>query len=107
MYTRHTYSTPGLSMSFEIIPENVLHMVGPLVLCSVSQPFKGDYVEINKNPKYQKLNSAVEEKVLLADVVNKINRANGKVRTATATHASRHSTYRSRDSFNTETLTCF
>ncbi|XP_056144822.1 unconventional myosin-Ib isoform X4 [Lampris incognitus] len=45
---------------------------------SVSQPFIGDYVEIRKNPKYQKLNSAVEEKVLLADVVNKINRANGK-----------------------------
>ncbi|XP_053183967.1 unconventional myosin-Ib isoform X2 [Scomber japonicus] len=45
---------------------------------SVSQPFKGDYLEISKNPKYQKLNSAVEEKVLLADVVNKINRANGK-----------------------------
>uniref|UniRef100_A0A8C7VU48 Unconventional myosin-Ib n=1 Tax=Oncorhynchus mykiss TaxID=8022 RepID=A0A8C7VU48_ONCMY len=45
---------------------------------SVSQPFKGDYLEIHKNPKYQKLNSAVEEKVLLADVVNKINRANGK-----------------------------
>lgn len=47
---------------------------------SVNQPFKGDYLEISKNPKYQKLNSAVEEKVLLADVVNKINRANGKVR---------------------------
>ncbi|XP_041806137.1 unconventional myosin-Ib isoform X4 [Chelmon rostratus] len=45
---------------------------------SVSQPFKGDYLEISKNPKYQKLSSAVEEKVLLADVVNKINRANGK-----------------------------
>ncbi|XP_062389789.1 unconventional myosin-Ib isoform X2 [Sardina pilchardus] len=45
---------------------------------SVSQPFKGDYLEINKNPKYQKLNSVVEEKILLADVVNKINRANGK-----------------------------
>ncbi|XP_028250045.1 unconventional myosin-Ib isoform X3 [Parambassis ranga] len=45
---------------------------------SVSQPFKGDYLEISKNPKYQKLNSTVEEKVLLADVVNKINRANGK-----------------------------
>ncbi|XP_061697288.1 unconventional myosin-Ib isoform X2 [Syngnathoides biaculeatus] len=45
---------------------------------SVSQPFKGDYLEISKNPKYQKLNSCVEEKVLLADVVNKINRANGK-----------------------------
>ncbi|KAM9850455.1 unconventional myosin-Ib isoform 2-T2 [Aulostomus maculatus] len=45
---------------------------------SVSQPFKGDYLEISKNPKYQKLNSSVDEKVLLADVVNKINRANGK-----------------------------
>ncbi|XP_044071554.1 unconventional myosin-Ib isoform X11 [Siniperca chuatsi] len=45
---------------------------------SVSQPFKGDYLEISKNPKYQKLNSAMDEKVLLADVVNKINRANGK-----------------------------
>ncbi|XP_077392937.1 unconventional myosin-Ib isoform X5 [Festucalex cinctus] len=45
---------------------------------SVSQPFKGDYLEISKNPKYHKLNSCVEEKVLLADVVNKINRANGK-----------------------------
>uniref|UniRef100_A0A8C5HU58 Myosin IB n=1 Tax=Gouania willdenowi TaxID=441366 RepID=A0A8C5HU58_GOUWI len=45
---------------------------------SVNQPFKGDYLEISKNPKYQKLSSTVDEKVLLADVVNKINRANGK-----------------------------
>ncbi|XP_058642626.1 unconventional myosin-Ib isoform X4 [Onychostoma macrolepis] len=45
---------------------------------SVGQPFKGDYVEITKNPKYQKLNSLAEDKVLLADVVSKINRANGK-----------------------------
>ncbi|XP_078407985.1 unconventional myosin-Ib isoform X3 [Cetorhinus maximus] len=45
---------------------------------SVSQPFQGDYLEISKNPKYQKLTGAVEEKILLADVVNKINRANGK-----------------------------
>ncbi|KAG7253235.1 hypothetical protein CRUP_000018, partial [Coryphaenoides rupestris] len=45
---------------------------------SVGQPFRGDYLEISKNPKYQKLSSSVEEKVLLADVVNKINRANGK-----------------------------
>ncbi|XP_029315694.1 unconventional myosin-Ib isoform X3 [Cottoperca gobio] len=49
-----------------------------LYASSVSQPFMGDYLEISKNPKYQKLNSAVDEKVLLADVVNKINRANGK-----------------------------
>ncbi|KAM4558963.1 unconventional myosin-Ib isoform 3-T3 [Odontesthes bonariensis] len=45
---------------------------------SVRQPFKGDYLEISKNPKYQKLGSAVEDKILLSDVVNKINRANGK-----------------------------
>ncbi|XP_051563868.1 unconventional myosin-Ib-like isoform X4 [Myxocyprinus asiaticus] len=45
---------------------------------SVGQPFKGDYLEITKNPKYQKLNSLVDDKVLLADVVSKINRANGK-----------------------------
>ncbi|XP_056610900.1 unconventional myosin-Ib isoform X2 [Triplophysa dalaica] len=45
---------------------------------SVGQPFKGDYVEFSKNPKYQKLNGLVEDKVLLADVVSKINRANGK-----------------------------
>ncbi|RVE57704.1 hypothetical protein OJAV_G00201920 [Oryzias javanicus] len=45
---------------------------------SVSQSFKGDYLEINKNPKYQKLHGAVDEKVLLADAVSKINRANGK-----------------------------
>ncbi|XP_033899889.3 unconventional myosin-Ib-like isoform X5 [Acipenser ruthenus] len=45
---------------------------------SVAQPFQGDYLEINKNPRYQKLNSLVEEKIIFADVVNKINRANGK-----------------------------
>ncbi|XP_051997932.1 unconventional myosin-Ib-like isoform X3 [Xyrauchen texanus] len=45
---------------------------------SVGQPFKGDYLEMTKNPKYQKLNSLVDDKVLLADVVSKINRANGK-----------------------------
>ncbi|XP_030198605.1 unconventional myosin-Ib isoform X7 [Gadus morhua] len=45
---------------------------------SVGQPFRGDYLEISKNPKYQKLSSAMDEKVLLADMVNKINRANGK-----------------------------
>uniref|UniRef100_A0A8C9T4A8 Myosin IB n=1 Tax=Scleropages formosus TaxID=113540 RepID=A0A8C9T4A8_SCLFO len=45
---------------------------------SVSQPFKGDYLEINQNPKYSKLKGLLEEKVILADVVHKINRANGK-----------------------------
>lgn len=46
---------------------------------SVGQPFQGAYLEINKNPKYKKLKDAIEEKIIIAEVVNKINRANGKV----------------------------
>ncbi|XP_053129738.1 unconventional myosin-Ib isoform X3 [Hemicordylus capensis] len=45
---------------------------------SVGQPFQGAYLEISKNPKYKKLKDAVEEKIIIAEVVNKINRANGK-----------------------------
>ncbi|KAH0621594.1 hypothetical protein JD844_023069 [Phrynosoma platyrhinos] len=45
---------------------------------SVGQPFQGSYLEISKNPKYKKLKDAVEEKIIIAEVVNKINRANGK-----------------------------
>ncbi|XP_032619227.1 unconventional myosin-Ib isoform X3 [Chelonoidis abingdonii] len=45
---------------------------------SVGQPFHGTYLEISKNPKYKKLKDAVEEKIIIAEVVNKINRANGK-----------------------------
>ena len=55
----------------------------------MGQPFRGDYLEISKNPKYQKLSSAMDEKVLLADVVNKINRANGKVNPAPLAHESK------------------
>uniref|UniRef100_A0A8V5G022 Unconventional myosin-Ib n=1 Tax=Melopsittacus undulatus TaxID=13146 RepID=A0A8V5G022_MELUD len=45
---------------------------------SVGQPFQGAYLEISKNPKYKKLKDAVDEKIIIAEVVNKINRANGK-----------------------------
>ncbi|XP_077010620.1 unconventional myosin-Ib isoform X4 [Tamandua tetradactyla] len=45
---------------------------------SVGQPFQGPYLEINENPKYKKLKDAIEEKIIIAEVVNKINRANGK-----------------------------
>lgn len=47
---------------------------------SVGQPFQGAYLEINKNPKYKKLKDAIEEKIIIAEIVNKINRANGKVK---------------------------
>lgn len=49
------------------------------LLGSVGQPFQGAYLEISKNPKYKKLKDAVDEKIIIAEVVNKINRANGKV----------------------------
>ncbi|XP_023568101.1 unconventional myosin-Ib [Octodon degus] len=45
---------------------------------SVGQPFQGAYLEINKDPKYKKLKEAIEEKIIIAEVVSKINRANGK-----------------------------
>lgn len=45
---------------------------------SVGQPFQGDYLEITKNPKYKKLSDAIEDKIIIADTVSKINRANGK-----------------------------
>ncbi|KFP75089.1 Unconventional myosin-Ib, partial [Acanthisitta chloris] len=45
---------------------------------SVGQPFQGAYLEISKNPKYKKLKDAVDEKIIIAEVVNKINRGNGK-----------------------------
>ncbi|KAG9473441.1 hypothetical protein GDO78_013562 [Eleutherodactylus coqui] len=47
---------------------------------SVGQPFQGDYLEISKTPKYKKLSDAIEDKIIIADIVSKINRANGKVR---------------------------
>ncbi|XP_056389461.1 unconventional myosin-Ib isoform X2 [Hyla sarda] len=45
---------------------------------SVGQPFQGDYLEISKNPKYKKLCDTIEDKIIIADTVSKINRANGK-----------------------------
>ncbi|XP_077131490.1 unconventional myosin-Ib isoform X3 [Ranitomeya variabilis] len=45
---------------------------------SVGQQFQGDYLEISKSPKYKKLCDAIEDKIIIADCVSKINRANGK-----------------------------
>lgn len=55
------------------------HVSLVFLLGSVGQPFQGAYLEISKNPKYKKLKDAVDEKIIIAEVVNKINRANGKV----------------------------
>ncbi|NWR39500.1 MYO1A protein, partial [Tachuris rubrigastra] len=45
---------------------------------SVQQPFRSDYLGLKQNPKYQKLHAVAKDKVLMADTVRKVNRANGK-----------------------------
>ena len=48
---------------------------------SVPIPFKGDYVEVDSNQKWQKLYKSTQDAyVVFADTVNKVNRADGKVR---------------------------
>lgn len=49
---------------------------------SLQQPFRGEYLGLKQNPKYQKLHAVAKDKLVLADSVRKVNRANGKVRSA-------------------------
>lgn len=51
-----------------------------LDIFSVPLPFKGDYIGLPQNPKWQKLyQSSDDSYVVFADNVMKINRADGKV----------------------------
>ncbi|NXW85931.1 MYO1A protein, partial [Alopecoenas beccarii] len=45
---------------------------------SLPQPFQGEYLGLTQNPKYQKLNAVAKDKLVMADTVRKVNRANGK-----------------------------
>uniref|UniRef100_A0A8C3NQZ1 Unconventional myosin-Ia n=1 Tax=Cyanoderma ruficeps TaxID=181631 RepID=A0A8C3NQZ1_9PASS len=45
---------------------------------SLQQPFRGDYLGLKQNPKYQKLHAVAKDKLVMADSVRKVNRANGK-----------------------------
>nr|XP_008173777.1 unconventional myosin-Ia isoform X1 [Chrysemys picta bellii]XP_023967777.1 unconventional myosin-Ia isoform X1 [Chrysemys picta bellii] len=45
---------------------------------SLQQSFQGEYLGLQKNPKYRALHTAAEGKLVLADTVRKVNRANGK-----------------------------
>uniref|UniRef100_A0A8C3HJL3 Unconventional myosin-Ia n=1 Tax=Chrysemys picta bellii TaxID=8478 RepID=A0A8C3HJL3_CHRPI len=44
----------------------------------LQQSFQGEYLGLQKNPKYRALHTAAEGKLVLADTVRKVNRANGK-----------------------------
>ncbi|XP_075301937.1 unconventional myosin-Ia isoform X2 [Opisthocomus hoazin] len=45
---------------------------------SLQQPFRGEYLGLTQNPKYQKLHAVAKDKLVMADTVRKVNRANGK-----------------------------
>ncbi|XP_064590810.1 unconventional myosin-Ia isoform X3 [Zonotrichia leucophrys gambelii] len=51
---------------------------------SLQQPFRGEYLGLKQNPKYQKLHAVAKDKLVLADSVRKVNRASGKVSTVGA-----------------------
>ncbi|KAF1523987.1 Unconventional myosin-Ia, partial [Eudyptes sclateri] len=45
---------------------------------SLQQPFQGEYLGLTQNTKYQKLHAVAKDKLVMADTVRKVNRANGK-----------------------------
>ncbi|NXB11103.1 MYO1A protein, partial [Cnemophilus loriae] len=45
---------------------------------SMQQPFRGEYLGLKQNPKYQKLHAMAKDKLVMADSVRKVNRASGK-----------------------------
>lgn len=50
------------------------------IFFSVPHPFKGDYLNLQQNLKWKKLCEQTHDKYMVfADIVMKINRANGKV----------------------------
>ncbi|XP_053153557.1 unconventional myosin-Ia-like [Hemicordylus capensis] len=49
-----------------------------LYLKSLPQPFRGEYLGLKENPKYRKLQSTADGKLVMADSVRKVNRGDGK-----------------------------
>ncbi|XP_042307255.1 unconventional myosin-Ia-like [Sceloporus undulatus] len=45
---------------------------------SLSQPFQGEYLSLKENPKYRKLQTTADGKLVMADNVRKVNRGDGK-----------------------------
>ncbi|NXA10271.1 MYO1A protein, partial [Sapayoa aenigma] len=45
---------------------------------SLQQPFRGEYLGLKQNPKYQKLHAVAKDKLVMAETVRKVNRKNGK-----------------------------
>ncbi|XP_042747568.1 unconventional myosin-Ia isoform X2 [Lagopus leucura] len=45
---------------------------------SLQQPFRGEYLGLTQNRKYQKLQAVAKDKLVMAEAVQKVNRASGK-----------------------------
>ncbi|XP_013922287.1 PREDICTED: unconventional myosin-Ia-like isoform X2 [Thamnophis sirtalis] len=45
---------------------------------SLPQPFQGEYLGLKENPKYRKLQTTADDKLVMADHVKKVNRGDGK-----------------------------
>ncbi|KAM3845796.1 unconventional myosin-Ia-like [Vipera latastei] len=45
---------------------------------SLPQPFRGEYLGLKENPKYRKLQTTANDKLVMADYVKKVNRGDGK-----------------------------
>ncbi|XP_070596951.1 unconventional myosin-Ia-like isoform X2 [Erythrolamprus reginae] len=45
---------------------------------SLPQPFRGEYLGLKENPKYRKLQTTANDKLVMADHVKKVNRGDGK-----------------------------
>ncbi|XP_063149940.1 unconventional myosin-Ia-like isoform X2 [Candoia aspera] len=45
---------------------------------SLPQPFQGEYLGLKENPKYRKLQTTANDKLVMADHVKKVNRGDGK-----------------------------
>ena len=51
-----------------------------ILFYSVPHPFKGDYLNLRGDMKWKKIHSVTNDiNVVFADLVHKVNRANGKV----------------------------
>ena len=54
-------------------------------MCSVAVPFRGDHIGLRRNPLWKEVLTKnhlqrMDRFVVFADIVNKINRSNGKAR---------------------------
>lgn len=54
-------------------------LIPPPSIHSLQQPFRGEYLGLTQNRKYQKLQAVAKDKLVMAEAVQKVNRANGKV----------------------------